>query len=295
MNSRSATLNRFVLILQAPVTFLTSSQSSQIPDIFVYQQTHPEFRQKMLDKDELTPIVGDSKEKDENPVPVDYENDGEFYSKAQSYWSTVDATVDGMLGGFSEISTKELQSSKAFLNELFKARPIPERRHALDCGAGIGRVTKGLLMPLFDKVDMVEQDENFCETAKTYVGDTGKLGEIHNCGLQDFDFEPEKYDVIWSQWVLGHLKDNDLVDFFKRAQLGLKRHGIIVIKENFTNGDDIEVDEQDSSVTRPLSWTKGLIKRAGLRVFKEKRQTAMPDGLYPIHMLALKPVRNSSK
>lgn len=140
---------------------------------------------------------------------------------------------------------------------------------------------------------MVEQDETFCKTARTYIGETEKLGEIHNTGLQDFEFEPQKYDVIWTQWVLGHLKDNDLVDFFQRAQTGLKKNGIIVIKENFTWRDDIEVDEQDSSVTRPLAWTKGLIKRAGLRVFKTRKQQAMPDGIYPIHMLALKPMRNT--
>ena len=28
--------------------------------------------------------------------------------------------------------------------------------YALDCGAGIGRVTKNLLLPLFEKVDMVD-------------------------------------------------------------------------------------------------------------------------------------------
>lgn len=98
--------------------------------------------------------------------------------------------------------------------------------------------------------------------------------------------------MIWCQWVLGHLKDNDLVDFLRRAQGGLKKNGMIVMKENFTRTDDIEVDEQDSSVTRPLAYTKGLISRAGLRVLKAKRQTAMPDGIYPIHMLALKPMRS---
>lgn len=98
--------------------------------------------------------------------------------------------------------------------------------------------------------------------------------------------------MIWCQWVLGQLKDSDLVDFLKRAQAGLKKNGLIVMKENFTRTEEIEVDEQDSSVTRPLAYTKQLIKQAGLRVLKAKRQTAMPDGIYPIHMLALKPLRS---
>ena len=39
----------------------------------------------------------------------------------------------------------------------------------LDCGAGIGRVTKNLLLPLFDTVDMVEQNPDFLEKAKVYL------------------------------------------------------------------------------------------------------------------------------
>lgn len=39
----------------------------------------------------------------------------------------------------------------------------------VDCGAGIGRVTKNLLLPLFDAVDMVEQNPEFLEKAKDYL------------------------------------------------------------------------------------------------------------------------------
>lgn len=38
-----------------------------------------------------------------------------------------------------------------------------------DCGAGIGRVTKNLLLPLFDTVDMVEQNPDFLQKAKDYL------------------------------------------------------------------------------------------------------------------------------
>ena len=38
-----------------------------------------------------------------------------------------------------------------------------------DCGAGIGRVSKRLLLPLFERVDLVEQNPEFLERAKTYI------------------------------------------------------------------------------------------------------------------------------
>lgn len=37
-------------------------------------------------------------------------------------------------------------------------------------------------------------------------------------GLQKFTPETNVYDVIWVQWVLGHLTDEDLVSFLKRCK-----------------------------------------------------------------------------
>ena len=42
-----------------------------------------------------------------------------------------------------------------------------------DCGSGIGRVTKRLLLPLFSTVDMVEQNASFLEKSKVYLGPAG--------------------------------------------------------------------------------------------------------------------------
>lgn len=135
------------------------------------------------------------------PVLEDYDdNTDEYYTKAQDYWSKITPTVDGMLGGFGRITFIDIRSSISFLQKLYKIKPCPGKEYALDCGAGIGRVTKNLLIPHFEKVDMVEQDKNFCDKAREYVDDR-KLGEIYNCGLQKFVPEANKYDIIWSQWV----------------------------------------------------------------------------------------------
>lgn len=100
-----------------------------------------------------------------------------WYQKARTYWNceaNAPATVDGMLGGYSEISDRDIASSRIFVeNILVDKRPILNERlitsihqrnknglsssHELsssmisrscECGAGIGRVTKGLLLSL---------------------------------------------------------------------------------------------------------------------------------------------------
>ncbi|XP_062563500.1 N-terminal Xaa-Pro-Lys N-methyltransferase 1-A [Armigeres subalbatus] len=199
-----------------------------------------------------------------------------YYQDAKNYWSTIAPTVDGMLGGFGSISFTDIRGSDQFLKNVFKLKPAPGRVQALDCGAGIGRISKNLLMSWFERVDLVEQDPQFCETAQSELSSTGKLGTVYNIGLQDFRPEEKKYDVIWSQWVLGHLTDTDIVEFFFRCTKALKKNGMMVIKENFTNADKVELDRQDSSVTRPLPMMKQLLTKGNLRVVKEQRQKDFP-------------------
>jgi protein N-terminal methyltransferase len=66
------------------------------------------------------------------------------------------------------------------------------------------------------------------------------------------------YDVIWCQWCLGHLSNEDLIEFFKRCKAALKEpekgDSVIVVKENCCPDEDdqaaIAFDEEDSSLTR---------------------------------------------
>ncbi|GAB0093899.1 Alpha N-terminal protein methyltransferase 1 [Sergentomyia squamirostris] len=218
--------------------------------------------------------------------------DEEFYEKAKKYWSKIPATVDGILGGFSEVSPRDIQSSAQLLNQIFRLNPRPGHCRALDCGAGIGRVTKHLLMRFFDKVDLVEQNPQFADQIPRYIGKTEKLGEIYTEGLQDFTPQEGRYDVIWTQWVLGHLTDDDLVEFWRRCIRGLARHGVIVMKENTSSSDAVEVDMEDSSVTRPLRLIRVLLREAGLRELRLLKQQNMPKGLFPIYMIVMRPNRH---
>ena len=94
----------------------------------------------------------------------------------------------------------------------------PSNCKALDCGAGIGRITKHLLAKHFSSVDLVEQNKIFLEKAKENLKSCAhKIDKLFCCGLQNFLPENSYYDVIWCQWVLGHLTDAHLVQFFERC------------------------------------------------------------------------------
>ncbi|OTF80102.1 hypothetical protein BLA29_015355, partial [Euroglyphus maynei] len=68
------------------------------------------------------------------------------YGKTQSYWKRIAPNIDGMLGGWTNINASDIDESRKLLRILLK--PIESRNHrsrplrCLDCGAGIGRVSK---------------------------------------------------------------------------------------------------------------------------------------------------------
>ncbi|KAM7441754.1 N-terminal Xaa-Pro-Lys N-methyltransferase 1 [Porites harrisoni] len=246
-------------------------------------------------------------------VPDYMRDKGKWYGDAADYWKKVPATVDGMLGGYARISPTDIRDSKKFLKPFLELPDIQEEKPAklrrvepsspvknstfekikpsvaLDCGAGIGRVTKNLLLPLFDTVDMVEQNPEFLEKAKDYLGEKkDRIGHFYSTGLQDFKPEAGRYSVIWTQWVLGHLTDGDFVDFFMRCQSGLSPGGLICVKENITKSG-VDLDSEDSSVTRSDSRLKELFSKSSLMVIREEMQKNLPSELYGVKMYALKP------
>ena len=59
-----------------------------------------------------------------------------------------------MLGGFAKISHTDIDGSNKLLKSLLHSEGGPGSERALDCGAGIGRITKHLLTKHFQTVDL---------------------------------------------------------------------------------------------------------------------------------------------
>lgn len=221
---------------------------------------------------------------------------GEFYTAAAKYWDRIPPTLDGMLGGFGFISQTDIKGSMFFLRSLFELENSPSKTFALDCGAGIGRITRNLLIKSFKHVDLVEQNPKFLEVAKISLGNySSRIGQYYPIGLQNFCPVTNKYDLIWCQWVLGHLQDDDLINFFKKCSLGLRKNGILVVKENITSSHNLEIDKEDSSITRSKKTLQSLFEKADLICIKEQQQTKFPSGLYPVYMFALRPKNYGSE
>lgn len=89
--------------------------------------------------------------------------------------------------------------------------------------------------------------------------------------------------------------NGDLSLFFLFCRKGLKKNGIIVLKENITSSGKVEVDQNDSSVTRPLGLLRRLMKRSEMELFKEMQQPNLPKGLYTVKMFGLRPLKSTTE
>uniref|UniRef100_A0A4W4EF06 Alpha N-terminal protein methyltransferase 1B n=1 Tax=Electrophorus electricus TaxID=8005 RepID=A0A4W4EF06_ELEEL len=208
-----------------------------------------------------------------------------FYYRAQNFYKDVPASEEGMMGEFVELSELDLEGSRQFLKKFGPGKASTNR--ALDCGCGIGRVSKGVLLPVFQTLEMLDMMENFILHAhKYYLGDLADRVETYYVyNLQDFTPPPQRYDVIWMQWVIDTL-DEDAV-FLRRARGGLGPSGVIVLKDN-TARQGCRLDTVDSSVLRHLDVLTSIIERAGLTVLDVQKQDAFPESIVPVWMIAMR-------
>jgi hypothetical protein len=95
-----------------------------------------------------------------------------WYEKAYNYWeneANCPITDDGVLGGFGKLTPVDVRDSNIFLNDLQVKYPFLTFDSAVDCGAGIGRVTKHLLLPRCQSVTLVEQSPRLLNSAPQYL------------------------------------------------------------------------------------------------------------------------------
>ncbi len=219
--------------------------------------------------------------------------DGKWYKKAEDWYvQNCPTTVDGVLGGFGNLDPLDVAESCTFLIQLFKLTGQELKTgKCLDCGAGIGRVTKNLLSKFFKTSDLLESNQRLLNEAMNFVDDSIR-GKLFCDTLQDFIPKENTYECIWIQWVVIYLTDNDFILFLKRCVNGLKTNGVIVIKENVMSPNSVHnflVDKDDSSVTRSDHIMRQIFFKAGLKIIQVEKQKNFPTNMFPVLTYALKP------
>ena len=190
----------------------------------------------------------------------------------------------------------------AFLRMQSLSSPHTKYRldHVVDLGAGMGRVTKHILLKRYNTVRLVEADAGWSKQSKVYLGrkqaarcifDNYRLDELtpdhvlnwNSGGGSATECSGGSADLIWIQWTLQYLTDDDVVDCLRVIARGL-RHGtgILFVKENRPYGmareDRFQMDVPNGTndnhryvITRSDHQHRYLFQLAGLRVVVVER------------------------
>ena len=120
----------------------------------------------------------------------DEEAKKDWYKQGIDYWQGTTPTNDGVLGGYGKVHDADIADSLLFVSPLLPAlrEGAPQKKlRALDVGAGIGRVTGGLLLEICDTVDLLEGASKFVAQARLQLSFAGDRVERYICeGMQDF-------------------------------------------------------------------------------------------------------------
>ena len=180
-------------------------------------------------------------------------------------------TLEGAMIG-DDASEEDLVHSCTLLARAIES--MPQKPHsALDVGAGVGRVTRGVLLPAVSgPVFLVDQSAKWLRAAKTYLAEDASRCTFIQSKLEDYR-PAETFDLIWIQWTLQYLIDQDVVELLKRLSQCLSSQGVLVLKENrpvYSQSECFQMDtpgkEGRFDITRPEKHLAVLVELSGLAI-----------------------------
>jgi len=187
---------------------------------------------------------------------------------------------EAMIG--DDESAADIEDSQRFLTALLTRMPQLKPTSGLDAGAGVGRVTKHLLLHHCKTVHLVEASDVWSRQSLRYLGKKrGKACTFACLRLETFAPKLGSIDLIWIQWVLQYLTDTDAVTTLRNLKMGLTLHGVLVLKENrpYLKGSNPKMFQCDTpagenarfDITRSDAHHRELFKRAELEVFEAEQ------------------------
>lgn len=225
-------------------------------------------------------------------------SEDEWYQRCVAHWSAMeDKDHDGVLGGYGAIDAEDAAGSLKFIDECVPGGASRSWRRALDCGAGVGRVTRDVLLHLAENVHLVEVSASLLDQAREQPAlqtHAGRL-EFTQVSLREFAPPPGAYDLVWAQWVLGHLTDHDVVQLLTRCTAALRPGGAVCVKDNTCTpshcerGRKYHIDRQNAGVVRTHVHLRSLFRMAGLKLVRASGRCDFPDDIWDVRMYWLVP------
>lgn len=142
-----------------------------------------------------------------------------------AYWCKQDANPMGML-----LSAEAMEFEHLEREEMLGYLPEIHGKSVLELGAGIGRYTQ-YFASVAQTVDAVEFVEKFVEANRLRNSQYENV-DFHCADAMSVKFKNDSFDLVFVNWLMMYLSDENVHTLIKRIAQWLKPNGLFFIRES---------------------------------------------------------------
>ncbi|XP_070565552.1 uncharacterized protein [Ptychodera flava] len=190
-------------------------------------------------------------------------------SDMKDFWAahSNDATVESMMFDTKASTLTEMESK-----EIMSMLPNIEGKRILELGAGIGRQTR-LFAEKASHVTAVDFIETFVEKNRQSNGHLENVDFIQ-ADVTKLDLPEQSYDIVFSNWLMMYLTDDEVLKLFINTLTWLKEGGYTFFREScFGKAGDFDLGENNPTFYRLPSQYNALFHSAFLPGKKDDDQS----------------------
>ncbi len=175
---------------------------------------------------------------------------------------------------------------------------LPKRAafRAIDVAGGDGRLSRSLLLKLYQRVDLFDACPVAVKKAKAAMVNQPNFGYAEQATMQGFRWH-YNYSAIFMVWCVGYLENTDLIALLRRAKVKLDQGidrisrgtlpgSLIIILDNVLGRGEVSELIKGQRV-RSTAELESIYAEAGLIIHKRSGAKKMPEPYREVFVWAL--------
>ncbi|XP_077982671.1 uncharacterized protein LOC144437578 [Glandiceps talaboti] len=210
---------------------------------------------------------------------MDYCHDNETCDESRNvmidYWKvhSKDATLEEMM-----LDSKAQTLNQMEKPEILSLLPAFEGKRVLELGAGIGRFT-GSIAAAASHVTAVDFMESFIQKNQQINGHH-KNAEFVQADVTEMELLENSFDVVFSNWLMMYLTDDEVLQLAKNALSWLKEDGFMFFRESCFHQSGDRKRNVNPSVYRSPSLYNALFQSVSQAIDGDKDMVMGFDVVY---------------
>jgi len=214
------------------------------------------------------------------------DNETERIESLRAYWNDKKKSDLEYIIGKQELIDADEKGTQQLLLDLKAQNLIHDDDYLMELAAGVGRITKNILVKWFSKIDTLEPSKVLADKIVALKKNYKQIKKIYVTTGEDFKFE-RKYNVIFATWLFGNINDYHALKLLIKCRENLDDNGIFVLKENISEDHTLVTTSGMTQKIRTLQCYKVLFSLAGFKEILNRNTKGWPSHCYMLREFIL--------